>query len=258
MRNVMTEPYNTPEPGQQPAIPRVDPFAPAPIAPGMDPFARPPVTPAVDPFAPAPAAQTTPEDVTAPVDTTASLPTLTGAGPAIPQQYPPAYPATYPASYPPVSMSPAPPKRKRRVGLIVGIVLTVILLLCAGGGTTAYFLVQNARPIGQANPDKATLGFLVAIYTDHDATAATRFVCPTARDSAKITKVINDLAAFEQQYDSPTVTWDTPVISAEKVTGTAHISLTFKTEDERVASKKLVLDLLNNRGWWVCDVRPES
>jgi len=67
-----------------------------------------------------------------------------------------------------------------------------------------------------------------------------------------------DLTAFEQQYDTPTVTWDTPTISAEKVTGTAHISLTLKTEDERVATKKLVFDLLNSRGWWVCDVRPES
>jgi hypothetical protein len=144
------------------------------------------------------------------------------------------------------------------VGLIVGIVLTVVLLLCAGGGVAAYFLVQNAQPVGQASPDKATSGFLGAIYTDHDAKAALGFVCPNAKDSARLTKVIDDLTAFEQEYDTPTVTWDTPTISTEKVTGTAHVSLTLKTEDERVATKKLVLDLLNSRGWWVCDVRPES
>jgi hypothetical protein len=231
MRNVMTERYETPEPGEQPATPSVEPTA-APDA-----------------------------DITAPVDFAA--PVSAGPAPSAPDSpfaapYPSTYPATYPAAYPPALESPAPPKRKRRVGLIIGIVLTVVLLLCAGGGVAAYFLVQNSQPIGQTTPNKATLGFLNAIYADHDAAAATGFICPTARDSAKITKVINDLTAFEQQYDTPVVIWDTPAITTEKVTGTAHVSLTLKTEDERVTTKKLVLDLLNSRGWWVCDVRPES
>jgi hypothetical protein len=178
----------------------------------------------------------------------------------LPQPSPqmPVPPATYPPAYPPYLTTPEPPKRKRRVGLIVGIVFTVLLLLCGGGGVAAYFVVQNARPIGQPSPEKATRGFLVAIYDDHDVNAAIAHVCPDARDTTKVTKVINDLVEFEQQYDAPTVTWDTPVITTDKVTGTAHVSLTFKTEDERVAHKKLVFDLLNSRGWWVCDVRPES
>jgi hypothetical protein len=233
MRNVMTDRYETPEPGEQPATPSVEPTA-------------------------APA-----DEITAPAEFIAAVPA--GAAPPAPAApwtpdatFPPAYPSTYPAAYPPVVESPAPPKRKRRVGLIIGIVLTVVLLMCAGGGVAAYFLVQNSQPIGQATPNKATLGFLNAIYADHDAAAATGFICPAARDSAKINKVITDLTAFEQQYDTPVVIWDTPVISTEKVTGTAHISLTLKTEDERVTTKKIVLDLLNSRGWWVCDVRPES
>jgi hypothetical protein len=235
MRNMMTDPYATPEPSEQPASPSADPANSADLA--DEPTA--PVVFGASVFAgPAPEAPTTPGTPDAP--------------------YAPAYPASYPAAYPPAFESPAPPKRKRRTGLIVGIVLTVAALLCAGGGTAAYFLVQNSQPVGQTTPDKATRGFLTAIYTDHDVNAATGFVCPDARDSAKLTKVINDLAAFEQEYEGPTVTWDTPTITTEKVTGTAHVSLTLKTDDERVASKKLVLDLLNSRGWWVCDVRPES
>lgn len=230
----MTDPYTTPEPSAQPAGPSADADEPtAPVVIG---------SPAI--FGAAPTSPIAPEAPTMP--------------PVSASPYPPSYPATYPAAYPPAFESPAPPKRKRRVGLIVGIVLGVVALLCAGGGVAAYFLVQNAQPIGQATPDKATSGFLKAIYTDHDVNAATGFVCPDARDSAKITKVINDLTAFEQEYEGPVVTWDTPTISTEKVTGTAHVSLTLKTDDERVASKKLVLDLLNSRGWWVCDVRPES
>jgi hypothetical protein len=224
----MTEPNETPQPGEQPTAPSVEPTA-------------------------APA-----EEITAPVVFATAAPTGPAPDSPFPSAYPSQYPATYPPAYPPVSGSPAPPKRKRRVGLIVGIVLTVVLLLCAGGGVAAYFLVQNAQPIGQSSPDKATMGFLDAIYTDHDVTAATGFVCPNEQNSARLAKVINELTAFEQQYDTPTVTWDTPVISTEKVTGTAHVSLTLKTDDERVATKKLVLDLLNSRGWWVCDVRPES
>jgi hypothetical protein len=242
MRNVMTDPYATPEPSEQSASPSADSadLADEPTAPvvfGASVFAG-----------PAPQAPTTPTTPTTPG---------TPDSPYAPA-FPSSYPASYPAAYPPAFGSPAPPKRKRRTGLIVGIVLTVAALLCAGGGTAAYFLIQNAQPVGQATPDKATRGFLTAIYTDHDVKAATGFVCPDARDSAKLTKVINDLTAFEQEYEGPTVTWDTPTITTEKVTGTAHISLTLKTDDERVASKKLVLDLLNSRGWWVCDVRPES
>jgi hypothetical protein len=41
--------------------------------------------------------------------------------------------------------TPAPPPRKRRIGLIIGLAVAFVALLCAGAGTAAYLAVNKAR-----------------------------------------------------------------------------------------------------------------
>jgi hypothetical protein len=158
-----------------------------------------------------------------------------------------------PGSPYPMGFDSAPPPRKKRTGLFVGIALGVVLLLCAGGGTTAYLVIQNNQPMGQASPNVATLGFLQAVFKERDATALAKYVCPDARKTEALKKVVQQLVDSQEKLDVPAVNWVSPKIDTHGDTATAHVDLTLATMDERVATKKLDLELVNDRGWWVCD-----
>jgi hypothetical protein len=171
-----------------------------------------------------------------------------------------AYPGPYPpGGYPQRGLPPGPPApRKRRTGLVVGIVLVIVLLLCAGGGVTAYVLVQNSQPTGAADPKAAVDGFLTAVFASHNAQEAADFVCPDARDDEQLEALVNQVTSFESQFDSPQTKWVTPPVQVDGKTGSATVKLELTTANEQVAEKQIRLLLVDRRGWWVCDVESAS
>ncbi|HEY3008597.1 MAG TPA: hypothetical protein VGJ63_11130 [Micromonosporaceae bacterium] len=185
-------------------------------------------------------------------------------GPAtVPQPIPPgaAYPPPAPgAAYPPPgfpgvpSADPAP--TKRRGLLIASIVLGFALLLCGGGGLGAWLYLNNVdRGHGAAGPTEAVDDFLRAVYTDQDADKAARLVCRDARDNAEITKKVDEIKAYATTYPNAQFDWDEPKVddkTAKRATVTVKVTAT--TGDEREAEERLVFTVINDSGWWVCDV----
>jgi flagellar basal body-associated protein FliL len=185
----------------------------------------------------------------------------------LPQQppYPPSqgYPQPYippppeaPQPYP-WYQQPQPPPKKRR-GLLVAILSVVFVLFLAGGGVSVYLLTRDNTK-GQATPQAAADGFLTAVYTNHDATAAGRYVCPQARDGGKLTAKINEIKQRDSQYELPKYTWSTPVVKNDASTGQdeTHLSitLTLRTANEQKAEQSLLITATRHNGWWVCEVK---
>ncbi|WP_198348029.1 hypothetical protein [Plantactinospora sp. KBS50] len=159
----------------------------------------------------------------------------------------PASPATLPAG--------APPPGKRRHLLIASVVLGVVLLLCGGGGLTAFLLLRGGDGDGAPDPVAATDGFLRAVYLDRDVTEAAALVCPAARDKAKITKKIEEIEGYGTTYPNPRFRWTPPVVAdqnSERAVVTTR--LTMITGDERFAEQQLTLTVVDQAGWWVCEV----
>jgi hypothetical protein len=163
------------------------------------------------------------------------------------------YPPQPPADAPWPLVAGEPPPARRRPLLLVGIVLTLVVVL-AGGGTAAYLLV-NGRNAGAAAPADAVEGFLDAVYTKHSGEDAARFVCPRARNESELDQVVFGVKTFEKDYPSPRTSWAYPQIHPNGQEATALVTLTLVTANEQVAEKRITLLLVDDRGWWVCDVQ---
>ncbi len=182
-------------------------------------------------------------------------PPTPGAGYGPPTGYQPA--GYQPTGYldPTMAGMPQQPPEKRRGLMITTIVLAVVLLLCGGGGTAAYFLVKKVDGKGQVSPVAAVDGFLNAVFRDQDAAHATRYVCSASRNKASLTKKINELKAYQDQYKSPHFSWPTPTVEKQdKTQATLTVPVKLSTSDDRVAEKKLKFLTVNEAGWWVCEV----
>jgi len=149
---------------------------------------------------------------------------------------------------------PAQTPRKRRTGLIISIVLAAVVLLCGGGGITAYLLVQNAQPRGATEPKAAIEGFLTAVFTNHNSIEAANFVCPAARDDNELAHLVSDVKVFEEKYASPRTRWEYPPVQPDGKQASATVKLTLTTDNDQIAEKQIRLLLVDDRGWWVCDV----
>jgi hypothetical protein len=145
------------------------------------------------------------------------------------------------------------PERRHRSGLLIVAVLAGLVLLCAGGATSAYLLIQQDQPRGSAEPRGAIDGFLTAVFVSHSAADAASFVCPASRDDRELSRLVAEVGAFQDKYESPHTTWnyDPPVGPQPKPAVT--VTVTVSTSGQQVASKQFRLVLLNDRGWWVCD-----
>jgi hypothetical protein len=139
--------------------------------------------------------------------------------------------------------------------LITSIVLGVVLLLCAVGGTSAYFLVERVNGSGRPTPTAAVEGFLSAVFTEHDVDQANRFVCSDARDKSRLSKKIDELRSYEEEYKTPRYTWPTPTVTSQKKdTAILTVPVKITTADDRVAEHRLKFVTVNESGWWVCEV----
>ncbi|MBF9129450.1 hypothetical protein I0C86_10785 [Plantactinospora sp. S1510] len=173
-------------------------------------------------------------------------------GPGAP--YPAADGPTTAGGYPPIGLAPAP--KKRRGLLVASIALATTLLLCVGGGVSAYLLLRNAdRGEGAAGPGAAVDAFLKAVYTDRDPGRAADLTCPQARDDDKIAAKVEEVADQMRTHDTPRFRWTEPRID-EQDTERALVSttLTMTTGDERTVDQRLGFIVVEENGWWVCDV----
>lgn len=169
--------------------------------------------------------------------------------------YPPASGPGYPPAGPGLPGAGAPPK-KRRVGLIAAIVAAVALLLCAVGGTGAYVLVNRLDGRGQATPDQAVDLFLKAVFTDHDAARANKYVCREARDEKALKKKIDELKRYDEKFDSPDYRWATPTVQRKGAKAAdVKVDLTVRTDDDRAAKRTLTFLAVERSGWWVCEIK---
>jgi hypothetical protein len=194
-----------------------------------------PLPPAADPFQPeTPVAAPPPQD----------YPTSPVVGPAMPYY-------GYPVA--------VPPRRKGKALKIVLISLAAVFALCVSGSVTAFIWVRNtaAQPQGASTPDEAAANFLTAYYRAQDPARAKKTVCAEARDDKKIAEQISDIRRTASNYDKPTFTWDAPKISDKTLSkATISVELTMTTEDMKSAKQHLVLDAVNDKGWWICAVHP--
>ena len=191
--------------------------------------------------------------------TAEAYPTPQGFPP--PQGYPPAQ--GYPAPFPPqpstayLQYPPQQPPRKRR-GLLIGILAGVFVLLLAGGGVSVYTLTRDNTK-GQASPEAAVDGFLTAVYTNQDATAAAKFVCPQARDKIKLTTKIDEIKKQNSQYELPKYSWKRPVAQKDFHGPDTEVELgttvTVRTDTEQHAELPLLFIATRQNGWWVCEVK---
>jgi len=149
----------------------------------------------------------------------------------------------------------APPK-KRRVGLIAAIAAAVALLLCAVGGTGAYILVNRLDGRGQATPDQAVDLFLKAVFTDHDAARASKYVCREARDQKALKKKIDELKRYDDKFDSPDYRWTAPTVQRKGAKAAdVKVDLTVRTDDDRAAKRTMTFLAVERSGWWVCEIK---
>ena len=152
------------------------------------------------------------------------------------------------------TVAPASTAERSRAGRLATLALLAVLLLCAGGGLGAYLLVMIDQPRGSETPKAAVDGFLGAVFTEHDVDSAASFVCARARDTRDLTKLIDTVREEERKYPSPRTTWQTEPVQTDDHRATARVTLTLTTGDERVAERDIELLLVDQRGWWVCDV----
>jgi flagellar basal body-associated protein FliL len=150
---------------------------------------------------------------------------------------------------------PAAPKKKRGL-LIASIVLVVTLLLCGGGGVAAFFLLRGADPgEGADQPTTAVQEFLTAVYQDRNAGKATELVCSSSRDREKIAAKVAEVEKYVAEHETPRFRWTPPKVD-EQTDERAVVStkVTMTTADEKVADQELRFTVVQDTGWWVCEV----
>ena len=238
----MTQPPGDPT---QPAFP-AKPVEPPTTAGATTPFPAPgqPAVPTRPVYLPG---QPQPYPPTQPYQPTQPYPPSQG----YPQPFPPP-PSTAYLEYPP----PEPPRKRR--GLLIGILIGVFVLLLAGGGVSAYALTRDNTK-GQATPEAAVDGFLTAVYTNQDATAAAKFVCPQARDRVKLSAKIDEIKQQNSQYELPRYSWKRPVSQKDFHGPDTEVELattvTVRTSTEQHAEQPLLFIATRQNGWWVCEVK---
>lgn len=146
-----------------------------------------------------------------------------------------------------------PPRLRRRnrgFQLIAAVVAVLTAVVVA-----TYLIADPLGGRGADSPEQAVDGFLSGIYEARDPRAAGSFVCDSARDDAELDQIVFRVSQHEEAYTGARTTWSYPPISAEGRGAAAAVTLTMTTANEQVASRVVTLVLVDDGGWWVCDVR---
>ncbi len=145
-----------------------------------------------------------------------------------------------------------------RAGVVATLVLGLVVALCLGGGLGAYVLVQDTQPRGGTDPTAAVNGFLAAVFGSHSAEAAAEFVCERNRNAEELAKMVDRITAFEEKFESPRTSWDTQSIDVTGRNAATTVRLRLTVDDAQVAEERLRLRLVEQRGWFVCEVEQAS
>lgn len=151
----------------------------------------------------------------------------------------------------PLALGESPrPTRRRGFALIA-----VVVALLAGVVVTTYLLAGSIGGRGADTPEQAVDGFLAGIYETRDPRVAGTFVCDSARDDAELDRIVFQVSQHDQAYTGARTTWSYPTIRTEGRRAAADVTLTMTTANEQVANRLVTLLLVDDGGWWVCDVR---
>lgn len=162
-----------------------------------------------------------------------------------------AYPDPPSANAPwPLVAGEAPRPRRR----VLGILLACGLLVVLGVGIAGAWLVIGPGMRGDDSPEAAVNGFLTGIYETRDAHDAGRHVCERARDDAELGRIVFTVRQQQEAFTAARTTWNPPTIHVDGREATAEVTLTMATLNEQVSTRTITLQLVDDRGWWVCDV----
>jgi hypothetical protein len=163
------------------------------------------------------------------------------------------YPAQPPPDVPWPLVAGEPPPARRRPQVVLAAVVALLVVL--GGGVLGTYALVTGRMAGSSSPADAVEGFLEAVFTKHSGEDAAAFVCPRARNQSELDQVVFGVKTFEKDYPSPRTTWSYPTIRPDGQQARAAVTLTLTTANEQVSEKRVTLLLVDDRGWWVCDVQ---
>jgi hypothetical protein len=163
------------------------------------------------------------------------------------------YPPQPDADAPWPLVSGQPPRPRPRLGLVL---IGLLIALVVGGLTAAFVLIGPVGDRGSGTPAQAVDGFLDGIYGTHSAKQAARFVCERARDDAALEQIVFQVRQLEDSYSSARTSWSYPPIEESGRQASAQVTLTMITANEQMATRTVTLLLVDDRGWWVCDVTP--
>jgi hypothetical protein len=150
-----------------------------------------------------------------------------------------------------VAGKPPRPRRRRRGFQLFAVAVTLLAAVLVA----TYVLAGQSAERGANSPDQAVEGFLTNIFDAHDATAAGTFVCASARNDDELSRTVLQAIVQEQGYTGAQTTWSYPPIRTEGRRAAADVALTMTTANEQVASKSITVLLVDDNGWWVCDIR---
>ena len=137
----------------------------------------------------------------------------------------------------------------------MSVVFSMLLALCLGGAATSFLVVQHLEPRGASAPEVALEGFLQAVFVEQDASQAADFVCTKNRDDKELARLVFEVRAFQGRYASARTRWTYPPVQRTgKRRASADVTLSLNTTDQRVSEKRVRLLLVDDRGWWVCEV----
>ena len=149
-----------------------------------------------------------------------------------------------------VGEPPRPPRRGRDFRLIAVVVAVLAAVVVA-----TYLIADPLGGRGADTPEQAVDGFLSGIYEARDPQAAGSFVCDSARDEAELDQIVFQVTQYEEAYTGARTTWSYPPIKVDGRGAAATVTLTMTTANEQVATRDVTLVLVEDGGWWVCDVR---
>jgi hypothetical protein len=158
--------------------------------------------------------------------------------------------------YPPVQ----PPRPVSTTLKVVLISLAAFFALGASGVVSAFIWARSyaMQPTGADSPAKAAEKFVRTFYVMQNPVEARDSVCPQARDDKAIAAQIDEVRKFMASGGQPKLTYHTPqLVEQRSDTAVLRVELDFNAAGMKASTQTLTLDAVNDKGWWICSVRPQ-
>jgi hypothetical protein len=136
------------------------------------------------------------------------------------------------------------------------VVLGLVVLLCGGGGLAAFLLLRDVDTTeGAPEPVVAVERFMEAVYKEKNASQAAATVCQDARKADAIDRKVEEVKNYAKAYRNPQFDWGTPKVDEQDAEhAIVSVDLRMTTDDDRSAEQQLRFTVVQQTGWWVCEV----